>query len=83
MKNENIDKEIEMCTNLLSKFQEDLQDCKKDYDFLKSQEEEYGETEEHQKAVEAFQERAQGVKLTVGLLNKRLEKLKETKSKVK
>ena len=46
MKNENIDKEIEMCTNLLSKFQENLQDCKKDYDFLKSQEEEYGETED-------------------------------------
>lgn len=83
MNKENISQEIEMCENLLKKFQGSLDDCKKDYEFLKEQKEEYGETEEHQKAVEVLQERTEGVKITMGLLSKRLETLKEKKSKVK
>ena len=79
MKNENIDKEIEMCVDLLNKFQENLEDCKKDYAFLKKQEDEYGLTEEHQKAVSAFMERAEGVQVTINVLNSRLKKLKEVK----
>ena len=38
MGNMNIDKEIEMCKNLIKKFQSSLEECKKDYDFLKEQE---------------------------------------------
>ena len=83
MSNVNIEKEIEMCTNLIKKFEEGLIECKKDYDFLKEQEATYGETEEHQKAVAAFKERSEGIKITVKVLKERLNKLNEKKSKMK
>lgn len=77
MKNENVKKEIEMCTKLLKKFNESLEDCKKDYAFLLENKEKYGTTEEHKKAVEAFKERTEGIQLTIKLLNKRLKELED------
>ena len=83
MSNLKIDKEIEMCANLLAKFKGSLEDCKKDYEFLKVQEKLYGNTVEHQKAVEAFQERSDGIKVTIKLLNERLNSLQDKKNKAK
>lgn len=79
MKNENVKEEIDMCKKLLKKFNESLEDCKKDYEFLKENKQTYGMTEEHKKAVETFKERTEGIQLTIKLLNQRLEELEENK----
>lgn len=83
MSSTNVDKEIAMCSNLIEKFQTDLDDCKKDYEFLKAQEKMYGETEEHRKAVAVFKERSDGIKVVLNVLKQRLDKLNEKKGKTK
>jgi len=77
MKSENVKKEIEMCTSILVKLKKEMIDCKKDYDFLMSKKEKYGNSDEHKQAVKIFKEKYDGLKTTVDLLNERLNFLKQ------
>lgn len=77
MKKENVKKEIEMCTNIIDKFNQSLKECKKDYNFLNEQKEKYGDSETHKKAMDSLKERTESINITLTLLNERLKKLKE------
>ncbi len=79
MKKENVEKEIEICISIIKKFNQSLEDCKKDYNFLNEQKEKYGDTEMHKKAEESLKERTESISITLAALNERLKKLEENK----
>lgn len=67
--------EIEICNSILAKFKEEMIDCKKDYDTLKSLEEKDGKNPDFKKAFMAVKERHDDIALSVKLIKNRLEKL--------
>lgn len=66
------EKELKMCYSVLEKFEEDLQDCKRDLNFLKENEE---NSSEYQEALEAATNRENELKITIKLLKGRINKL--------
>jgi DNA anti-recombination protein RmuC len=75
-KNSIID-EIAMCNSILEKFKEEMADCKKDYDTLKSLESQDGDNPQFKKAAKAVKERHDDLTLSIKLIKNRLEKLQE------
>lgn len=67
--------EIEICNSILTKFKEEMMDCKKDYDTLKALEEKDGNNPDFKKAFMAVKERHDDITLSVKLIKNRLEKL--------
>lgn len=65
-------KELEMCYGILAKFEEDLEDCKKDIHFLSEQDE---KTIEYVGAAKATATRADELKVAIKLLKERINQL--------
>lgn len=77
MDKNSINEEIAICNSILEKFKEEMVDCKKDYDTLKSLEEKDGTKPEFKKAFMAVKERHDDIALSVKLIKNRIESLKE------
>lgn len=80
MKKEDILEEMEMCKSILAKFKEEMELCDADknklQEFLK-RDESLKEEAVFKKAFLAVKQRYEDIDLSVNLLKKRLEKLKE------
>lgn len=77
MEKNSITEEIEICKSILAKFKEEMEDCKKDYETLKSLKETDGKTTDFKKASLAVKERHDDIALSVKLIKGRIEKLEE------
>lgn len=66
--------ELKICCDILEKLEEELNDCKKDYKFLKEQED---DSKEYNAARAAVTERAEGLKITIKTIKERIASLEE------
>lgn len=72
-----IQDEIDICKSILEKFKEEMEDCKKDYETLKTLKKQDGETMEFKKASMAVKQRHDDIELSVKLIKSRIAKLEE------
>lgn len=69
--------ELKICSSILSKFKDELEDCKKDYETLKRLEPVDGNNPEFKKALVAVKQRHDDITLSVKLIKNREKNLKE------
>lgn len=67
--------ELAICNSILEKFKEEMLDCKKDYDTLKTLEEKDGNKPEFKKAFMAVKERHDDIALSVKIIKNRIDAL--------
>ena len=77
MDKNSINEEITICNSILTKFKEEMADCKKDFETLKGLQEKEGDNPNFKKALLAVKERHDDIALSVKLIKARLEKLEE------
>jgi len=80
-KNRIID-EIDLCNKILEKFKDEMIDCKKDFELLKSLQPKDGDNPHFKKALLAVKERHDDITMSVNLIKNRIKKLKEDLNEV-
>ena len=77
MTKESIKEEMAICNSILGKFKEEMQECKQDYDVLKSWYDKEANNPNFKKAYLKVKERYDDITLSVKLVRNRLSELEE------